>query len=197
MSNAAFPVLPGLSWSVIKTPKWSTRKQIAISGREYRAAYFSLPLWKFKLSYEVLRAGAQQELQQLVGFFNARQGSFDTFLYADPTDSAVVAQQFGTGNGAATTFQLVRSLGGNSEPVAALQAAPSIYANGALQSSGVSVNLNTGLATFTVAPANGVALTWTGSFYYRCRFLHDELDLENFMQNLWLAKTVEFTSVKP
>lgn len=195
MSNAVFPVLPGLSWSVTKTPKWSTRVQTSISGREYRAAFFTLPLWSFKLSYEVLRAGAQQELQQLAGFFNARQGSFDSFLYADPSDNAVTAQQFGTGNGVATAFQLTRSLGGNAEPVAALQAAPAIYANGVLQA-GVTVNLNTGIATFAAAPANAALLTWTGSFYYRCRFLQDELGLENFMQNLWQAKTVEFMSVK-
>ena len=196
MSNAVFPVLPGLSWSVVKTPKWSTRVQTAVSGREYRAAYFSLPRWSFKLSYEVLRAGALAELQQLVGFFNARQGIFDSFLYADPSDSAVTALQFGTGNGVTTAFQLVRTLGGNIEPVVALPAVPAVFANGVLQSSGVSVNLNTGLATFTTAPANGVVLTWTGSFYYRCRFLQDDIELENFMKDLWQAKKVEFISVK-
>lgn len=196
MSNAVFPVLPGLSWSVIKTPQWSTRVQKTVSGRELRAAFYNLPLWTFKLSYEVLRAGAEQELQQLVGFYNARQGAFDSFLYADPTDNAVTAQQFGIGDGTTTKFQLTRAMGGYVEPVVALQAAPAIYANGVLQSSGVSVNVTSGLATFTAAPAAGVLLSWTGSFYYRCRFLQDSMDFDNFMQNLWQAKKVEFVSVK-
>jgi uncharacterized protein (TIGR02217 family) len=196
MSNAVFPTLPGLSWSVTKSPQWSTRVQKAVSGREFRAAYYNLPLWTFKLAYEVLRAGAQQELQQLVGFYLARQGSFDSFLYADPTDHAVVAQPFGTGNGATTKFQLTRTMGGYAEPIVAPQATPAIYANGVLQSSGVAVDLTTGIATFTTAPANGVLLTWTGSFYYRCRFLADSIDFDNFMSDLWQAKKVEFVSVK-
>lgn len=194
MSNAIFPSLPGLSWSVVKSPQWSTRSQKAISGRELRAAFYSSPLWTFKLSYEVLRAGAERELQQIVGFFNARQGMFDSFLYVDPTDNAVVAAPFGVGDGITTAFRLTRAIGAFSEPVAAVQNGASIRVNG--QVTGCTVDLMSATVNFAVPPAAGSALTWTGAFYYRVRFLHDSVDFDNFMKDLWQAKKVEFISVK-
>lgn len=197
MSNSVFPTLIGLAWNVTKTPIWSTRIQKAVSGREYRSAQYSIPLWKFKLIFDVLRASQQlQEFQTLAGFFNARQGSFDTFLYADPNDQTIAAQQFGVGDGSTKTFQLVRTFGGYTEPVLALQAQPSVYVNGVLQVSGVSANTSTAILTFTSAPAPGTLLTWSGSYYFRCRFMDDSIDFENFMRNFWQAKKVEFVSVK-
>jgi uncharacterized protein (TIGR02217 family) len=194
MGNAVFPVLPGLSWSVTKTPQWSTRTQKAVSGRELRAAYYSSPLWTFKLSYEVLRANGLQELQQLVGFFNARQGGFDSFLYADPSDNAVTQAPFGVGDGVKSKFQLTRPYGGFAEPVAALQGAPSIFVNGVQV--GFTVDVNSGVVTLAAAPPAGAVLAWSGSFYYRCRFLQDSVDFDNFMKDLWQAKKVEFITVK-
>jgi uncharacterized protein (TIGR02217 family) len=196
MSNAIFPALPGLKWGRSKTPVWSTRIQTAESGREWRAARYSYPVWRFKLNYEFLRAGSQQELQSLVGFFNARQGSYDSFLYDDPRDNTATAQTFGTGDGSSRVFQLVRTLGDFVEPVKALQAPPSIFNNGVLQSSGVSVDLANAIVTFAVAPAAGHTLAWTGLFYFRCRFLQDSIDFEEFLKDLWQAKKVEFTSIK-
>lgn len=55
---------------------------------------------------------------------------------------------------------------------------------------------STGLVTFAVAPAASAALTWTGNFYRRCRFLGDALDTSKFMADLFDAKTVKFISVK-
>jgi uncharacterized protein (TIGR02217 family) len=202
MSNALFPsTLPGIKWGGTKTPIWSTKVQRSAAGRELRAAYYSYPLYKFSLSYEVLRAGAQAELQQLVGFFNARQGSFDSFLYFDPDDNAVVNQNFGVGTGAQTQFQLVRTFGGFVEPVIAPQTSgpgvPAISVAGALRTPGTHYSISdSGLVTFTTAPAAGQVLTWTGEFYYRCRFLQDSADFERMMYQLWSLKKIEFQSVK-
>jgi hypothetical protein len=51
----------------------------------------------------------------------------------------------------------------------------SVYINGsltALYSLG-----STGIVTFNTAPANGATLTWSGYFYFYCRFLEDTLDV--------------------
>lgn len=198
MSNAVFPNLPGLRWGQTKTPMWSTKVQKAASGRELRAAYYSYPLWKFRLSYEVLRANALAELQTLVGFFNARQGSFDTFLYEDPDDKAVTGQVFGLANPSQPRYQLVRDFGGFVEPVLALKGAPAIFVGGVLKQADVDYTLSsTGLVTFLTSITGGAALTWTGGYYFRCRFLQDSAEFEQFMRQLWTAKTVEFQSVKP
>ncbi len=195
MSNAVFPVLAGLSWNVIKTPVWHTKIQESVSGKELRAAFFSAPLWRFSMSYEILRADAvNAELQSLMGFFLARQGMFDSFLYTDPTDHSVAAQNFGTGDGTTTQFQLVRSLGGFSEPIQNVNGTPTLDVNGT-PTAAFTLG-STGVITFTTAPAAAAVLTWTGSFYFRCRFDLDSADFSNFMQNLWEMKKLSFQSVK-
>jgi uncharacterized protein (TIGR02217 family) len=152
-------------------------------------------LWKFALKYYFLRAAPSKlEFQQLVGFYNARQGSFDSFLFSDPTDNSVVAAPFGTGNGVTTTFQLARAIGGFTEPVAATSGVPLMYVAGTLTSA--TVNATAGTVTFASPPANGAALTWTGNFYHRVRFGHDSADFENFMYNLWQAQKIEFGTAR-
>lgn len=192
MSNAIFPSLPGLKWGSRKTPRFSTIVRRAVSGKEVRAARMSYPLWDFSTSYEVLRAGAEAELQTLVDFFLARKGSFDSFLFTDPSDCVAAGQQFGIGDGVTTQFQLVRSLmsGGFLEPVMNLNGAPTLYAAGVEQTTGYTIS-STGMVSFDVAPAGGAVLTWSGAFYFRCRFSRDTTDFDNFLQDLWEAKKVE------
>lgn len=198
MSNAVFPTLPGLAWNVTRRPTWSTLVKQSVSGREYRAQQYSAPLWRYKLTFEFLRAStAYPELQQLLAFFNARAGSFDSWLYADPDDSVAVLQPFGSGNGTAVAFQLVRSLGGYTESVVDLAGAPQVYVGGVLQTAGTHYTINgAGLVTFTTAPGAGVSLTWSGSYYWRCRFLQDQTEMSKFAHQLWELRTLEFTTIK-
>ena len=194
MSNAVFPTLPGLGWSVGKKPMCKTAVQRTVSGKEFRASFMSYPLWEFSLNYEVLRAAAAYaELQSLVGFFNARQGAFDSFLYTDPNDNSVTDYQFGTGDGATVAFQLTRAFGGFIAPVMNVNALTAIKKGGGAQSSPADYSINSaGLVTFTSAPAGAAPLTWTGSFYFRVRFLQDAAEFEEFMRNLWQLKKLEF-----
>jgi uncharacterized protein (TIGR02217 family) len=176
---------------------WKTLVQEATSGKEARAALMSYPGWGWSLSYSKLDAGTLAELQTLVGFFNARQGRFDTFLYTDPDDNSVTDQSFGTGNGAATQFQLVRAFGGFVEPVRDVNTLTNIKKAGVTQNNPADYTISaTGLVTFTSAPANGAALTWTGTYYWRCRFLKDSSDFTAFVKQLYENKKVEFVFVK-
>lgn len=196
MSNAVFPDLPGIEIRATKAPEWSTAIQRTVSGKELRAANWSYPKWHFTVGYEVLRAAAEAELQTMVGFFNQRQGSFDSFLFADPDDSAVADQLFGYGDGVTTQYQLVRSLGGFVEPVRAISGTPTIKVNGVASGAGFGVNAATGLLTFTAPPADGAVLTWTGGFYFRVRFARDSADFERFLHDLWQLKKLEMVSEK-
>jgi hypothetical protein len=113
MSNAVLPTLIGLAWDLVKSPQWSTLVQRASSGKETRATYYSSPVRSWALKYELLRTTTLlPELQTLEGFFNARQGRFDSFLYSDPSDNTVAAHGFGAGDGATTAFQLQRTARG-------------------------------------------------------------------------------------
>lgn len=198
MSNAIFPSLPGLMWNNSKAPEFTTKTHRAVSGREQRASFQQYPLWTFSLTYEFLRdTAAFPELDTLAGFFLARQGSFDSFLYADPSDSSVTDMGFGAGNGVQTQFQLVRAYGagGNAfvEPVQNVNVLTNIKVAGIVKTLGTDYTVSaTGLISFTAAPASGAALTWTGSYYYRVRFTNDSSEYSQFLQNLWEAKKVEF-----
>lgn len=197
MSDAVFPSLPGLKWNVKRANLWKTLKQESVSGKEMSVALMTYPNRRYSLAYEVLRAGAEAELQTLEGFFNLRQGSHDTFLYSDPDDSAVTDQSFGTGDGSTTVFYLARTRGGFTEPVQALNGAPTIKVAGVTKATPADYSVSaTGVVTFTSAPANGAALTWTGAYYWRCKFLQDAAEFDQFLQDLWQLQRIEFRTVK-
>ncbi len=200
-----FPALPGLAWNVTKAPIFQTRIQRAVSGRELRALDYPNPLWQFTLVFAFLRdnpAAGYDELRTLLGFYMLCQGAYGTFLFDDPTDDQTTGQAIGTGNASQTVFQLVRTIGtalpggGFAEPILAPNTVSAIYLNGVVQSpSSYSVDPNTGLVTFTTAPASGVAITADFTYYFRCRFTEDSYDFENFMYRLWQLKKLSFISV--
>lgn len=203
MSNVVYPSLPGLKlFNSTKTPQWSTQIQRATSGYEARLAYFSVPIWKWVLDYEFLRTyGSYVEFQTLANFFNARQGSYDSFLYDDPTDNTVPAgtpQTIGTGDGTTVAFQLGRSLvaAGLFEPIYNLNATPILYDNGVVVNPLNYTVSATGLVTFGVAPVAGHIVAWSGTYYWRCRFEEDTYDFDYFAYKFWSVKKVSFVSVK-
>lgn len=198
MSNALFPTLPGVQIEVKRMPVHKTTIKGAVSGREYRARHMTSPRYRYTLSFEFLRdgRGGYDEFKPLLGFFNARGGSFDSWLFNDQDDNTATAQLLGVGNGVQTQFQVVRTLGGYVEPIYDLQSGTfAFYLNGVIQSAGVSYG--GGVVTLATPPGAGVAVTWTGQFYWRCRFMQDQLDFNKFMHRLWSLKTCEFITDKP
>ncbi len=137
------------------------------------------------------------DLQALVGFFNQNGGPFGgVFWFNDPNDNTVPAsspQQIGVGDGATKSFQLLRTYGGFTEPVQAPQTW-TIYLNGVAQSSGFTVS-STGLLTFTTAPASGVAISWSGTYFWNVHF-EDAIDPEMWAYQLWRNKTCNLEMVK-
>lgn len=198
MGNAIFPTFPGLKWGRKKTAVWSTGTQKSASGRELRTAYYTYPQWRFSLSFEVLRTKASvNELEQLAGFFNARKGSFESFLYEDPTDNAVTDQLIGNTVQGVTRYQLVRSMGGFIEPVLAVKERPAVKVGGVALTYGRDYSVtDKGVLVFNTPQTPGRPITWTGGFYFRVRFTSDTVDFENVLGSLWAAKKIEFTSVK-
>jgi uncharacterized protein (TIGR02217 family) len=202
-----FPALPGLAWSVTKSPTFQTRIQRAASGRELRALDYPYPLWQFTLVFDLLRdnpAAGYDELRTLMGFFMLCQGAFGTFLFRDPSDDRVAGQQIGVGIASTTVFQLRRAMGatlpggGFQEPILAPNVVTAVYLNGITQTpANYSVEPNTGLVTFVTAPSSGLIISADFSYYFRCRFVEDSYTFENFMFQLWQLKKLTFISVRP
>ena len=103
MSDVKFPKLRGLAWEVKRTPRFGTIIQPSVvPGYEVRVPLAHDPLYNFQLSYKILTSGAvvNDTLNQLEGFFKARQGAYDSFLLplseimgGDPSEGVVNDQQ--------------------------------------------------------------------------------------------------------
>ncbi|MBF0402300.1 MAG: DUF2460 domain-containing protein [Magnetococcales bacterium] len=196
MSLAIFPTLPGMTWEIKKTPEFRTSVQKAVSGREQRGAFRAYPVWLFSLQFDYLRAaGSRNEYETLQGFILGRRGSFESFLFLDPTDSVCTDMPFGVGNGVQTVFQLTRAFGFHggfsfTEPVENIRSLVAIKINGvATGSYAVSAS---GLVSFTTPPANEAVLTWSGTFCFRCRFLDDTEAFGQTLPNLWDLQELKF-----
>lgn len=215
MSVATLPILAGpttgLGWSVTRQPQWDTSKAVSISGKETRVSNWSYPRYQWTITYNLLRQGTVlgsdwDEMAQLFGFYNARQGSFDSWLYQDAHDDTVTGQTVGTGDGATAAFQMIRAFGGFVEPILApdLSATLNVYLNGVLQSpSSYTVTAwettnaaGPGKLIFNSAPGAGVAITVDFSWFWPVRFDADKLSFDEFMAGLFELKTITFTSLK-
>jgi uncharacterized protein (TIGR02217 family) len=197
-----FPFLTGQQFIASKTPIWSTQKDVAVSGVERVRAMWSYPQWRFKLGYEFLRGDTtNQELQRLLAFFNGHLGGFKAFFYYDRSDNAVANEQIGTGNGTNKLFQLTRTMtvGGftYTEPVRGVSGVPVVKVAGVTKTLGTHYTIDPmGVVNFGTAPTAGQAVTWSGNFFFLCRFNSDELDTQQMWDKVWSADGIEFRSVK-
>ena len=200
MTISTFPTLPGQGWSVMKTPMFSTRVAPHVSGREVRVANYAHGLYAFELGFNGLdsnnrNAGLQRlSLQTLMAFYNSCQGQFAAFLYVDPTDNFAGNAVFGTGDGTTTAFTLCRPLSSSfSEPASYVTSLANATVNGVVTAATLTAP-NT--ITFGSAPAASAVLAATFNFAFKCRFLDDSLEFENFMVGLWSVKSLKFRSVR-
>lgn len=190
MSNELYPELKGIKWDVSKTPNFSTEIQQSVNLQEVRASFAATPVWDVKVSYEFLRQyGSWDELHTLAGFFMARYGAWDSFLFRDPYDSVAANQPIGIGDGVIVEFQLQRAWASSRDRVSNYANAV-VYVNGAAGSN-YAIASN-GAVTFNAAPAPSANITWSGEYYYRCRFKDDASEFNQFNTKLWEARTVEF-----
>jgi uncharacterized protein (TIGR02217 family) len=204
--TAIFPVLPGLAWSVTKAPRFATRIQRAVNGRELRILDQPYPIWTWTLTYSLLRdkwdtrggsalGAGYDELRTMAGFFLQQQGAFQPFLFDDPSDDTITAQPIGTGNSSTSVFQLVRSMGGSAEPMTAPNMVGTIYFDGVRQAAaGYAVEATSGLVTFTTPPPAGQLITADFTYRFRVRFADDTAEFENFMYQLWQLKQIKLQS---
>lgn len=117
-----------------------------------------------------------------------------------PTAIPVLAtsQAIATGDGVTTAFTMIRTFvtGGAQDMIQNFVVAPSIYDNGSLVNP-VNYTLDQyGTLTFTVAPVAAHTISWTGVFYYRCRFKSDSWDsMQEDYYQIWTADGIKFISV--
>ena len=135
---------------------------------------------------------SQQQLDALIAFFRARKGRAYGFRFKDWTDFKATGQLLGTGNDATTAFQLVKQYPSGSAVESRTIAKPvagtvQIYFDGAEQLSGWSVDVTTGVVTFTTPPAQDVDVTADFEFDVPVRFDTDHMavTIETYKLHRW------------
>lgn len=207
------PIYPagvrGLTYPVTKSPVFDTMLQQSPGHIEVRERQVDNPAWRWELIYDYLKDDPNDiapgltdtDLRTLLGFVLQRRGKSATFLYSDPDDRTV-----GPALNPDTTPNILASLpllqdslgnwyspirrliGGFSEDITDLDpdstlGSIAVYANGVLQSSGMTMNppdkTHTGLwiswASMPTAP-----ITAAFDFYFRVRFDSDATSFEKF-----------------
>lgn len=93
MSNLlVYPTLPGITYTLLKTPAFNTLDMKAPNGYEVRIAQSLNPIWTWTLIYDFLHDffwgsyTGVSELRTLMGFFNYQSGMAGSFLFTDPDD---------------------------------------------------------------------------------------------------------------
>ena len=199
MSLPIFPALPGQGF-VTKTPVAATIIAAHESGREARTPVYG-GLYEFELAFDGLAADSAsnpglgaQSLQAIMGLYLQCGGGFAPFLYTDPDDNAAINQGIATGDGVSTQFEFTRSIGGALDAVGFVTAVSAVTVNGSAASDWSLVAPN--ILSVASAPPSGAIIAASFTYAFLCRFLDDSADFENFMQNLWSAKSIKFRSVR-
>jgi len=177
------------------------------SGDEERNASWANSRRRYDVAYGIRRA---DDLAAVVAFFEARSGRLHGFRFKDwgdhksclPSGTSVPTDQLiGTGDGATTTFQLVKRYASGSQtwvrkitkPVAGTVR---VALDGAEQLSGWTVDTTTGVLTFDTAPAAGVAITAGFAFDVPVRFDTDVLDVTLDLERLGSITSIPLLEIR-
>lgn len=157
------------------------------SGRESRNGRWAQSRRRYNAGYGVK---SRADMQAVLAFFEERRGRLHGFLWRDGLDHssggtvpAPIDQIIGTGDGVRTQFQLIKRYGAAFDPYHRIIAKPvagsvRVAVNGSEMLSGWSVDVNTGVIGFTLAPALGAEISAGFLFDVPVRFDIDRLDVE-------------------
>jgi uncharacterized protein (TIGR02217 family) len=170
-------------------PEFATTVVVTGAGHEQRNVNWAEARGRWDVASGLKN---QQQLDELIAFFRARKGRAYGFRFKDWTDCKGTGQLLGTGDGAQTQFQLVKRYPSGSivevrtvtKPVAGTVR---IYLNAVEQLFGWSVDVTTGIVTFSTAPAAGVQVTADFEFDVPVRFDTDHMavTIETFRLHRW------------
>ena len=170
-------------------PEFATTVVVTGSGREQRNVNWAEARGRWDVASGLKN---QAQLDALIAFFRARKGRAHGFRFKDWTDYKATGQLLGTGDGVQTLFQLVKRYPSGSavevrtvtKPVAGTVR---VYKDAVEQLSGWSVDVTTGLITFTTAPTVGVQITADCEFDVPVRFDTDHMavTIESYRLHAW------------
>jgi uncharacterized protein (TIGR02217 family) len=200
------PELTNISWGNERESEFLTTRIAAQSGRSSTAAQRVFPVYRWRLSWNVLREAHPvygNVVRELVGFYNRVKGPATLFLFKDTEDYAIGPDQvIGVGNGVQKKFRLLRDYGGSIEAVvgAAVRSPVDTLVvkigpiGGPYSPVGGWTESQDGVITFAVAPTVGQEVAVTSEFYFLVRFDEDTMNVRNFTYRLWQGRDIRIAS---
>jgi len=170
-------------------PERRTEIVALASGREERNARWAHSRRRYDAGYGIKTFDA---LSEVIAFFEERRGMLHGFRWRDRLDNSSAApgiavtaldQVLGVGDGATDTFQLTKTYGGAFAPYARPIAKPvagsvRVAVDGVELESGFTVDVTSGVVTFTEPPGIGDAVTAGFLFDVPVRFDTDYLEVD-------------------
>ena len=160
--------------------EFKTTVEEMANGRENRNADWANIRHQYQMSFLNITKEAYRNIKQL---HMVARGRLHCFKHRDQLDYQADNEVFAIGDGATTSFQLIKqsSIDGISyqRPVYVLDTRPGIGEATVITANNVPaspfIDEDRGIVTFSVAPANGVVLRWSGTFAVWVRFAQDYL----------------------
>ncbi|MGD9471773.1 MAG: DUF2460 domain-containing protein [Novosphingobium sp.] len=182
--DVLYPLALGRDAAVM--PEFSTSVSVTASGHERRGSLWSDARLRFDVGPGIR---SEDELGTLLAFFRARRGAARGFRFTDPFDFSsagmtaaptMLDQYLATGDGQASTFQLVKRYGEGDEPQLRRITRPRpetiLVSVDGLAASGWTAGAG-GAIVFATAPAAGAIIRAGFLFDVPVRFAEDRLDI--------------------
>lgn len=161
-------------------PSWQTTIVSLSSGAEQRNQDWSIQRSRYDIGYGIQN---KTDYFAVLEFFYARRGRARGFRFKDWADFELENELIGTGDGAETTFQVIKTYeSGGPHSYARKITRPiasgfQVFVNDILLVSGYTLDDDTGIITFAPAPGNTLTVRVTGEFDVPVRFDTDTFDM--------------------
>lgn len=183
--------------------RYQTDIIVGRNGQEVRNALWQDPLYSYNAAFGVK---SYADIETLQIFFHAVKGREQSFLVKDYADFEIPRTTIGTGDGADTTFQLIKTyvhgvIGTYTRTITKPKALEGVGGvrvwvnNVELDAADYSFSSSTGIITIPVAPTIGHAVEAScDEFYVPCRFDIDELPVQ--LLTFWVEAAGNYANVQ-
>lgn len=184
MTIPAYRLPEGIERGSRFSPTFNNVIQEALAGNEQRFARWTKCRATGDISYGLLNStDTTGDFRAILHIYRAHFESLYPFRFRDWSDYIATNENFGTGDGSTVAFQLTMTYDPSMillntpgslqyvRDIFLLDGAPVIKVDGVTKTVVTDYNISTaGVVTFTSAPANLKAITWTGMFDVPVRF---------------------------
>lgn len=185
MSNDVFSYTPDTPFE--EQINYLTIVSESESGKEMRYQKWLRPRRSFRIKLEAQNLANSKSIWD---FYQNHLGAFDTFLFQNPNENPVTAENFGSGDGVKSVFYFGNKVNIGTGDIIVTPGSDvvtrSVGGTGDyLSFTAYTIDNNVGQVTTNAVLPSGDVLRSTYNFRYRVRFKDDNLTREAFATELW------------